>query len=141
MAILIHHNIGNYSTPDEKKVIPFLEELIENEDQKVGEINIIFTDNSEILDLNKTYLDHNYYTDVIAFDYTEGNTLSGDIFISLEKVDENSKGYNTTFKDETLRVMFHGILHLSGYTDKTSEQKQVMHSREDYYLKQFYSKQ
>jgi rRNA maturation RNase YbeY len=138
MPLFIHHIIDNYNTPEDQEIIAFLQKLIEKEHFVVGNINIIYTDNSEILDLNKNYLDHHYYTDVITFDYNEGQTLNGDIYISLDKVSENSQDYGTSFYNELLRVVIHGVLHLIGYKDKTDEEIQQMRSKEDLYLDQFY---
>jgi len=107
----------------------------ESESRKLGNINIIFCSDPYILDINKKYLKHNYYTDIITFDYCEGPVLSGDLFISVDTVLANSETYNTDFSDELNRVIIHGVLHLAGYDDETDEQKAVMRDKEDYYLK------
>ena len=137
MPVFIHHIIQEYDPP-EKEIIPFLDTVIKAENFSVGNINIIYTDNKEILELNKKYLQHNYYTDVITFDYTEENILHGDVYISLDKISENSKDYGTSFYNETLRVVIHGILHLMGYKDSTDEEKAQMRNKEDHYLEQYY---
>jgi len=84
--------------------------------------------------MNIEYLQHNYYTDIITFNYVEGNKISGDLFISIERVIENSKEFNTSWIKELYRVIFHGVLHLIGYNDKTADEKKVMREKEDLYL-------
>lgn len=98
---------------------------------KTGDIAYIFCDDKKILDVNKQYLNHDYYTDIITFDYTDGNTISGDIFISLDTVADNAKDLNITFSDELHRIMIHGILHLCGQDDKTPELRQEMTAKEN----------
>jgi rRNA maturation RNase YbeY len=84
--------------------------------------------------MNKQYLEHDYYTDVITFNYVENNIISGDLFISYERIKENAENYNTEIKRELIRVVFHGILHLVGYNDKTDAEKKIMREKEDFYL-------
>lgn len=97
----------------------------------VGDINIIFCSDSYILDINNRYLKHNYYTDVITFDYSDGRFLSGDIIISVDTVKENALLYKSTFENELHRVIIHGILHLMGYKDKSKMEKATMREAED----------
>ena len=97
----------------------------------VGDVSFIFCDDIKILEINKQFLNHDYYTDVITFDYTEGDVIGGDIFISLETVESNAKELLTTFDNELKRVMIHGILHLCGQNDKTPEEKQEMRYKEN----------
>ena len=113
----------------------WLKIMAESESRKLGNINIIFCSDPYILDINKKYLKHNYYTDIITFDYCDGPVLSGDLFISVDSVLANSETYKTDFSDELNRVIIHGVLHLVGYDDQTDEQKAVMRDKEDYYLK------
>lgn len=105
-----------------------------SEIRRVGDISIIFCSDNYILDVNMRYLQHDYFTDIITFDYCEGDRLSGDLFISVDSVRENALFYGTEFSDELNRVMVHGLLHLIGYDDHTDEQKKVMREKEDYYL-------
>ena len=102
--------------------------------KKVGDISYIFCNDERILEVNREYLQHDYYTDIITFDYTEGNTVSGDIFISLDTVKTNSEQYNTPYDEELHRIIIHGILHLCGQGDKTAEDEAEMHRKEDKYL-------
>ena len=113
----------------------WLKIMAESESRKLGNINIIFCSDPYILDINKKYLKHNYYTDIITFDYCEGQVLSGDLFISVDTVRANADFYVTDFSEELNRVIIHGVLHLAGYDDQTDEQKAQMRSKEDYYLK------
>ena len=108
--------------------------VAESEIRRIGDISIIFCSDKYILDINRRYLGHDYFTDIITFDYCEGDRLSGDLFISVDSVRENSVEYGTEFKDELNRVIVHGILHLIGYDDHTEEDVKVMRSKEDYYL-------
>ena len=106
----------------------------ESEIKRLGDINIIFCSDNQILDINLKYLQHDYYTDIITFDYSEENTISGDLFISVDSVRENAKEYGTEFDDELHRVIIHGILHLLGYDDHTENDIKLMRLKEDYYL-------
>ena len=95
------------------------------------ELNYIFCNDKYLLDINTRYLNHDFYTDVITFDYCLGNNISGDIFISIERVKENSILYNVAFEEELLRVIVHGLLHLLGFMDKSKEEKKLMRDLED----------
>lgn len=112
----------------------WLKLVAESEVKKLGQVNIIFCSDNYILDINQKYLQHDYFTDIITFDYCEGNVLSGDLFISVDTVRENSIFYKTEFEEELNRVMVHGLLHLIGYDDHTEEDQKTMRSKENYYL-------
>ena len=99
--------------------------------RRVGEITYIFCSDEEILRINREYLKHDYYTDIITFDYSEKDTIAGDLFISIDTVRSNSQQYNTDFIEELHRVMIHGILHLCGFQDKTPEDEKAMRDREN----------
>jgi rRNA maturation RNase YbeY len=105
-----------------------------SEVRKIGDISIIFCSDNYILDVNMRYLQHDYFTDIITFDYCEGDKLSGDLFISVDSVRENALFYGTEFADELNRVIVHGLLHLIGYDDHTEEEQKTMREKEDYYL-------
>ena len=100
----------------------------------MGNINIIFCSDNYILDVNVKYLGHDYFTDIITFDYCEKNILSGDLFISIDTVRDNAEFYKTEFQDELNRVIVHGLLHLIGYDDHTPEEQKIMREKEIYYL-------
>ena len=119
---------------NEQKTIDWIISTIHQEGKSVTEISYIFCSDAYLHQMNLEYLNHDTYTDIITFDYTENSVVSGDIFISVDRVKENAKKFNTTFKNELSRVIIHGVLHLVGYKDKSTEQKQVMRSKEDFYL-------
>ncbi len=113
----------------------WLTEVILKEGRKSGQINIILCSDSYLLQMNREYLNHDYYTDIITFDYSEGDrTLSGDLFISVDRVKENASGFSIEFEDELDRVIVHGVLHLIGYNDKTDQEKSEMRKKEEGYL-------
>lgn len=112
----------------------WLKLVAESEIRRIGAVNIIFCSDNYILDVNMKYLQHDYFTDIITFDYCSVNIISGDLFISIDSVRENASYYGTGFKDELDRVIVHGILHLIGYDDHTEQQQKQMRSKEDYYL-------
>lgn len=112
----------------------WLKLVAESEIRKLGAVNIIFCSDNYILDINQRYLGHDYFTDIITFDYCEGNVLSGDLFISVDSVRENALYYGTEFDDELNRVIVHGVLHLIGYDDHTESDIAMMRSKENYYL-------
>lgn len=108
--------------------------VAESEIRILGDINIIFCSDNYILDINQKFLSHDYFTDIITFDYCEGERLNGDLFISVDSVRENALEYGEEFDRELARVMVHGILHLIGYDDHTAKDQKIMRSKEDYYL-------
>lgn len=101
----------------------------------IGPLNYMFVSDEHLLDVNKQYLNHDYYTDIITFDYTENKRVSGDIFISVDRVRDNTGKYNSTFEDELHRVMVHGVLHLMGQKDKSKADAEAMRKAEDAALK------
>jgi len=113
----------------------WLKAVAQNETKAIGDINIIFCSDNYVLDVNKQYLQHDYFTDIITFDYCEGNLLSGDLFISVDCVRDNSSFYCTDFENELNRVIVHGVLHLIGYDDHCDDDIKMMRYKEDYYLK------
>ncbi len=105
-----------------------------SEIRRLGDISIIFCSDNYILDVNMKYLSHDYFTDIITFDYCEGKTLSGDLFISIDSVRENASFYGSEFSDELNRVIVHGLLHLIGYDDHNENDRKIMREKENYYL-------
>ena len=114
-----------------------IEKLVTNENRILGDVNYILCSDAYLLDINRQYLNHDYYTDVISFDYCEENVISGDIFISVDTVADNAKEYGTTFENELERVMIHGVLHFVGYNDKSDEESKTMRAKENQYLSLF----
>ena len=120
-----------------KKKLPvrrWLRFVAESEVRRLGDVNIIFCSDHYLLDINVNYLQHDYFTDIITFDYCEGKTLSGDLFISIDSVRDNAEHFGATFEDELDRVIVHGLLHLIGYDDHTPGQVAEMRAKENYYL-------
>lgn len=111
---------------------------IKDQGKKTGDISFVFCSDAYLLEINKKYLEHNYFTDIITFDYVEGERVSGDIFISVDRVHENAELFKTSFSDELNRIIIHGVLHLVGFKDKSAEEKKVMTDMEDFYLKILY---
>ncbi|WP_125718464.1 rRNA maturation RNase YbeY [Flavobacterium ustbae] len=135
----------NYETDftlgDEQAFSDWLSAVIVSEGKNEGEINYIFCDDEYLHKINVEYLDHDTLTDIISFDYTVGNELNGDIFVSVERVADNAKDFNVSFAEELKRVLSHGILHYCGYKDKTEQQAQLMRAKEEEKMKMFHVEQ
>jgi len=117
----------------------FIETIFVKEQKNLKSVNYIFCSDNELLRLNQLYLGHNYYTDIITFDLSEnGNSISGEVYISVSRVKENARKIRTTITSELHRVIFHGALHLCGYKDKLPEELAEMRKAEDQYLKQYF---
>ena len=127
----------NYNLKNKLKVKNWVKSILETEGKSAEDITYVFCTDEYLLGMNEKYLKHDTLTDIITFDYSEKGKLSGDIFISIERVKENSVSFNTTLNQELGRVMAHGVLHLSGYKDKNHEDKKMMRSKEDLYLASF----
>lgn len=119
----------------EAQLSKWINNVVEKHNKKRGEIAYLFCDDEKILETNRDFLQHDFYTDIITFDYSEGDTISGDILISLDTVKSNSQYYQTTFEEELHRVIIHGILHLCGLNDNTPEEEKVMRNAENDALK------
>lgn len=124
----------NFKFNTRRRTSRWLKSVAEIENRSIGEINIIFCSDPYILDLNIKSLDHHFFTDIITFDYCEGDILSGDLYISVDTVRANAEFYNTDFDNELYRVIVHGLLHLIGYDDHSDEEIAVMRSKEDFCL-------
>ena len=123
------------------KLKSFIDDLIKEEGKKLDNLNFIFCSDEYLLDINNTYLAHNYYTDIITFDLGEkgAKAISGDIFISTDRVIDNAQAFNSKLNIELHRVIFHGVLHLCGYKDKTKVTRLKMTAKEDYYLSKYFN--
>jgi probable rRNA maturation factor len=119
---------------DTGKIRKLIKRLIGIENKKLGEIQIIFLNNQEILKINKEFLKHDYFTDVITFCYNKKNIVCGDICISIDSVKKNAKNYRTELNRELIRVIVHGVLHLIGYEDTDAKSKEIMKKKENKYL-------
>lgn len=120
---------------NEQKIIEWIDKVATSHNKEVGDLTYIFCSDEKILEINNQYLQHDYYTDIITFDYSEDNIISGDIFISLDTVKSNSEQFKTEYKEELHRVIIHGILHLSGFSDHTEEEEKQMRNLENQALK------
>ena len=120
-----------FNLQNEAKTTTWIERVVVSEGFAIGEINYIFCDDAYLNHINKEFLKHDSFTDIISFDYSLGKQISGDIYISIERVLDNAEKYNVTFEDELRRVMIHGVLHYMGYKDKTTEEKKVMRLKEN----------
>ncbi|MER3319499.1 MAG: rRNA maturation RNase YbeY [Allomuricauda sp.] len=116
----------------------WINRVIISEGFSVGQIDYIFCSDEYLLELNKEYLNHDTFTDIITFDYTDGKTISGDIFISTDRVEDNARKFDVEFLNELRRVMSHGVLHLAGFGDKSKEEKKTMRGKEEEKIKMFH---
>ncbi|MFD2517367.1 rRNA maturation RNase YbeY [Salinimicrobium flavum] len=132
---------NNFSLQEESLYESWLKKVISSEGKKTGEISFIFCDDEYLLNINREYLDHDTYTDIISFDNTVGNILNGDIFISSERVTENAEAFVVPFEEELRRVMVHGILHFCGYSDKSEKEKGQMRKKEEEKMEMFHVEQ
>lgn len=132
---------SDFQLDNENLYEEWIESIIASEGFYLGEISYIFCDDEYLHNINVEYLDHDTLTDIISFDYTEGKIISGDIFLSVERVRDNAKDFNVEFSTELLRVMCHGILHYCGYKDKTEEDSKLMRSKEEEKMAMFHVEQ
>jgi probable rRNA maturation factor len=132
---------SDFTLDNEEAVATWLSSVIVSENKTEGEINYIFCDDEYLHKINVEYLDHDTLTDIISFDYTMGNEISGDVFVSVERVLDNSKDYNTSFDEELKRVLVHGVLHYCGYKDKSEADETLMRSKEEEKLAMFHVEQ
>ncbi len=137
MAVYFHNQEIDFILQEKNKISNWIEEVIFLENFFIGDINLIFTGKEYLLKINQKYLSHDYHTDVITFDYNIEKIISGDIFISVETVFENARIYEKNQKEEILRIIIHGILHLLNYKDKDKKDKIIMTKKEDFYIKFF----
>lgn len=131
MAIFFSTENIDFELADEPKVKKWILAVVGAQGKRVGNLNYLFCDDSYLINVNRTYLNHDTYTDIITFDYVEGSVVSGDILISVERVRENATLFNSSFEQELRRVIIHGVLHLLGQADKTDEDAAEMRRKEE----------
>lgn len=124
----------DFQLEDTSKINNWIEAVIVAEGFEIGDISFVFCDDDYLLKLNIEFLNHDTLTDILSFDYREGKQINGEIFISVERVADNAKDFETVFKDELHRVIIHGILHFCGYKDKTVAEEKLMRQKEEFYL-------
>jgi len=132
--MVVYNSENDFILNNSVEISKWIEFVIHQENKLLGEINYIFCNDSYLLEINIKELKHNTLTDIISFDYTVGDIISGDIYISTERVRENAIEFGSLFEDELHRVIIHGVLHYCGYKDKMDDEKKEMRSKEDYYL-------
>lgn len=128
----------DFTLEQEDNYASWIETIVESENKILGEISYIFCDDDFLHNINMQYLNHDTLTDIISFDYTEGDVISGDIFISIERVEDNANDFNVSFDEELKRVLAHGILHYCGYKDKSDADALLMRSKEEEKIKLFH---
>lgn len=131
MAVSFHSENVDFPQIKKRATANWIKTVAENHGRRVGEISYLFCDDAKILEINRQYLQHDFYTDIITFDYSENNVISGDISISLDTVRSNSQKYQTEFTDELNRVIIHGILHLCGLDDHSNSEQEAMRIAEN----------
>ena len=131
------HSENDFEFEDGAFAKAWIVKVIAEEEKELGELQYIFCSDEQLHKINLEFLNHDTYTDIISFDYTVGSVISGDIYISTDRVADNAKEFKTGFKSELLRVMIHGILHYCGYKDKTVAEKAIMRAKEAYYLEKY----
>ena len=138
--ISFHSEGVSTKTPSKRLLKAWIKEFVSNHGKKVGELAFVFCSDEKILEVNQNFLQHDYYTDIITFDYCEGEIVSGDIFISVERVKENATSHNAEYNTEIIRVLAHGVLHLIGFQDKSPKKKKEMTENEDLCISLFLTK-
>ena len=139
MAITFDSENIDFPNIKKRKTSAWMKKIANSYNKKIGEIAYLFCNDEKILEINRQYLNHDFYTDIISFDYSEGDIISGDIFISLDTVRTNSQKYNTDYQEELHRVIIHGVLHLCGLDDELDEDAISMREAENSALKQLYN--
>lgn len=134
MKVNFHYDIEKFRLKDSRKVKKIINRIVNDAGMKGGIGDVIITRDEKLYEINKEFLGHDYYTDIITFDYNEGKTIHGEIYISAERVKENAERFKVSFNSEMRRVVFHGFLHLCGYDDRTEKEKKRMTELEEMYL-------
>jgi rRNA maturation RNase YbeY len=139
LKIRIFYDDVRYRLQSSKNVLKLIDKVIEKENKLSGDLSFIITNDRNLKKLNKEFLNHNYYTDVIAFRYNENKIVNGEVYISLDTVKINAYNYKVSLRNELIRVMIHGTLHLCGYEDDTEKKKTSIRAKEDLWLKRYFA--
>ena len=137
MSIKIHYDKIKYRIHRTKEIKRFLEKVITDENKTPGDLVFILTSDETLVEINRKFLKHEYYTDVITFDYSEENEIKGEIYMSIDTIRINSYRYKTRINEELLRVMIHGVLHLCGYNDNNTNERNIMCARQEEKVSEF----
>ena len=129
--VALNYEEVDFEIKNPSKITPWIKQLIKSEKKLFGDISYVFCNDNYLHKINLEYLNHDTFTDIITFDYSENGIISGDIFISIERVIENAKTFETGFENELKRVMAHGVLHLIEYKDKSENKKEIMRGKEN----------
>lgn len=138
--VIFNYADGSFAFNEKKRLKTFIESIFKREGKQLQGLNYIFCSDKFLLNINRDFLKHDDYTDIITFDFSEKKgipPIEGEVYISTQRVKENAKAFNTTIRQEMLRVIFHGALHLCGYKDKTPKEALLMRAKEEEYLKKF----
>ena len=141
MTTIINLGVKIPSFVSKKELKQAVKDLVFNEGKSLKDLSLVFTDDEYLLEVNKQYLNHDYFTDVITFDYSELPSVSGDVMISLDRVKDNAHSIELSYELEFYRVVFHGVLHLCGYKDKKKDDVSLMREKEDFYIQRFVSRE
>lgn len=133
------YEVSEFTLKDRRLLKSFIEKIFKKEGRALASLNYIFVSDAKLLQINRDYLKHDYYTDIITFDLSTGPAIAGEIYISIDRVKENARELGLSFKSELHRIIFHGVLHLCGFKDKTPSDALIMRKMEDKYLKIYFS--
>ena len=138
MAFHFHNADHPFRCPERRNIRSWIADFAAHHDRNIQEVSVIFCSDAYLLEINRTYLEHDYYTDIITFDYTENDSLHADLFLSIDRIKENAKLHKVLFFNELIRVIIHGHLHLVGYKDKTDKEVIIMREKEDYWVQHYF---
>jgi probable rRNA maturation factor len=135
LKIRIFYDETDFRFKEWKKTVKIVQEVISKEEKISGDLNFIITNDNNLRKINIEFLEHDYYTDVISFNYNDGELVNGEVYISIDRVTENALNYDVSLEEELLRVIIHGVLHLVGYNDSNEEQRSEMRNMEDFWIR------